>query len=372
MSFITDLLSKVKKSSGLGRVDRTRNIGIDIGASSIKVVQLRRDHGKIFLDTYGEIALGPYVDKEVGETVLLDVDIAAKAITDLVREANVTGNNGGFSIQSASSLIFVLHVPVMDKKDIEGVVLSEARKYIPIPMNEVSVDWWPLPQPEIMTRLAGDEETGTEVLIAAIRNERLHMYENIMGQSPLRDTFFELEIFSTMRAVTKHELASIAIIDLGASGTRVAIMQYGVLKRFSTIKRGSYQITETIKKELAVSFPDAEQLKKEVGLQGTVENGQAEVSRITHTAVETIITEIKGSLLRYEKDYQKAVSKIILTGGGARMPGLLEYFQKEFTGEITLADPFSRAEAPDFLDQVLELSGPEFSVATGLALKGWD
>ena len=363
-----DSLKKIFKDFGASRVNKDIVVGIDIGGAAIKVVQLKKERGRIMLDTYGEIATGPYADKAVGEVIPLDTEVLTQAVQDVIKEAGITAAYGGVSIQSSASLVFVISVPTVGAKEIEGVISTEARKYIPVPLTEVSMDWWVVPQPELVqSEVEGVKQT--EVLVAAIRNDRLGMYKEIMQPTPIQRSFFEIEIFSIMRAGLHNELSAVAIIDMGASSTRVAIVQYGVVKRLRTINKGSFQITEQIRRSRSVEFAAAEELKKTVGLLGTVENGQDAVSQIVRSQLSGIWREVMDIMTRFERDYNRAISKIILTGGGSRMLGLKDFVAELYTGDIEFADPFQKVDNPPFLDEVLESTGPEFSVAVGLALK---
>ncbi|MDO8576390.1 MAG: pilus assembly protein PilM, partial [bacterium] len=114
-------------------------LGIDIGASSAKVVQLRTSRGAAILETYGEIALGPYAQQPIGKAVKLTPEKTAEALTDLMREANVTARSGGLSIPFSSSLVSVIDLPHIAPEQLKRMIPIEARKYIPIPVSEVTL-----------------------------------------------------------------------------------------------------------------------------------------------------------------------------------------------------------------------------------------
>ena len=121
-------------------------IGIDIGASAIKIVQLRASHGVAILETYGEIALGPYAKVPIGKATKLSPEQLAQALLDLMKEANVTARKGGISIPFSASLISILDLPKVDAKQLARMIPLEARKYIPVPTDEVKLDWFVIPQ----------------------------------------------------------------------------------------------------------------------------------------------------------------------------------------------------------------------------------
>src|SRR3990167_4299302 len=121
-------------------------LGIDIGSSSIKVVQLRKERGAAVLETYGELSLGPYAGIEIGRAVNLDAEKLAEALLDVLKEANITTKNCGISIPFAASLISLIKMPMLNEAQLKKMIPIEARKYIPVPITEVALDWFILPE----------------------------------------------------------------------------------------------------------------------------------------------------------------------------------------------------------------------------------
>jgi type IV pilus assembly protein PilM len=174
-------------------------VGIDIGTSSIKVVQLRRERGRVLLETYGAIALGPYAGLEIGRATALPVEKIAEALKDVLREANVTTQIAALSIPYASSLITVLKLPTSIEKQLASVVPIEARKYIPVPINEVMLDWFVVGNDK-----KTDKAAKMEVLLVAIHNDTIAKFRSIAAAAALSVGFFEIEVFSTVRAALDH------------------------------------------------------------------------------------------------------------------------------------------------------------------------
>jgi len=346
-------------------------IGVDIGTSSIKVVQLRKKNGKAVLETYGALALGPYADLDVGAVTNLPEDKLGVALNDVVRESGVTTKEGGFSIPSVSSLIFVLELPgAIDDKQFATIVPTEARKYIPVPISEVVLDYWVIPKKEQSlgdSITESDNSTKTEVLVAAIHNETISRYKNIVKKTDLASGFFEIEVFSDIRSTFTHELSPVMLLDFGASRTKVVIVEYGIVKVFHIINRGSQDITTALSKSLSIPFQKAEEMKREFGLYGS--SLDKSVADITKLSVDYVLTEANSAVLGYERKYQKTVSKVILSGGGSMLKGFFEAARTNFTCDVVLADPFGKIEAPAFLENVLKTTGPEFAIAVGLALR---
>ncbi len=170
-----------------------------------------------------------------------------------------------------------------------------------------------------------------------------------------------------IRSSLKNELVPTMLIDFGASGTRVAVVEHGVLRKFYIINRGGVYLTDSIKRSLQIEFADAEEKKRRIGLNG--EGSDAEVSRILEAGMEYVFSEVKKVLFDFEREYRRPVNKIILAGGGALLPGLRERMEFRYNVNTVYANAFKRVVSPDFLEEVLEKAGPEFSVALGLALQ---
>lgn len=370
-NFLKNLLNKAKlpMSAPSGSV-----VGIDIGSSSIKAVQLKKEKGKAVLETYGELSLGSYADSPVGSLTNLSAEVLAQALKDVLKESQVTASDVALALPSASSLVFVLELPgSISEKDLKEVVPIEARRYIPVPLTEVTLDWWTIPQREeastpegvgVSTVSVGKK---TEVLVAAIHNDTLSKYREIVERTGLSGGLFEIEIFSNIRSTLGWDLSSALLVDFGASKTKLSIVESGILRKSHIIARGGADITGNLATALDVPFARAEALKKEFGLLGIGTNKN--VADVSALVIDYIFSEANEVLLNYERANNKTINKVVLTGGGALLKGLLEKARENFKIEAVIADPFNKAETPEFLKKVLQSVGPPFGVAIGLALK---
>lgn len=360
-----------------GREDGT--VGIDIGSSAIKVVEIKRKGGKTMLETYGSIALGPYDALDAGRVTNLSVEKISEALKEVLKQSGVTTASGAFSISVQSSLVFTVELPATVKEsEMATIIPTEARKYIPVPITEVSIDYFILPQKESsfeeMNTVAGDSDIIPQkpadkisVLVVATQNDAISKYRSIVSQSSITASFFEVEIFSSIRANFEHELSPVLLMDFGASRTKLSIVEFGMVKSYHTIDRGGADISQSISQSLSIPFSEAEKMKKEFGLFGNpTEKSLADIIKIH---IDYIFSETNGVLLDYEKRYNRIISKVIFTGGGCLLKGLKEVAASNFRAEIEVGRPFSKVNAPAFLEKVLETMGPEFAVALGLALR---
>ena len=348
----------------------TSVLGIDIGSSSIKVVQIKKKRGRAVLETYGELALGPYASTEVGRAVSLQNDKLIEAVKDILREAKTTTLECGTALPLSSSLITFITVPPVPEKQLAEVVAIEARKYIPVPLNEVLLDFSPIPKEETYVTdddSSNTEKSGTDVLVVAIHNEYLNNYQAIMTGTGLSTGFYEIEIFSAIRAVIDQGLATNMIIDLGARSTKLYIVERGILRTAHIINKGSQDITLALSKSMSIPVSEAESMKRLYGLKGGPE--YKELTEIITVNLDYIFYEANATLLNYQKKHAKNISKVILTGGGVLLKGFTDLAKISFQTNVIYADPFGKLETPAFLADEFAQAGPEFAVAIGAAIR---
>ncbi len=344
----------------------TSILGVDVGSSSLKVVQLRKDRGIIILETYGELALGPYANVAVGQATNLPADTIAKTLTDLLREASVTTVDSAVSIPSARSLLVFVELPYRENGDEQRTIIElEARKYIPVPIDEVQLNWFVLPSGKVQER-GGNSTQMVQVLLVAVHKDEITLLENVATQAGLNASFFEIEIFSTVRAVVNDPIRPVLIIDIGSAYTKMYVVEQNVVGASHSISHGGEDVTRAVAATMHSETEQAENMKKEKGFSDAKDT-------IMRTVLENvyseIFTEAKRVVSQFETTYSRAVSTVILTGGGGVTKGLVQYAQTFFAIETRVADPFANTKAPEFMRQTLKEIGPEFSVAVGLALR---
>lgn len=350
---------------------KDESVGIDIGSSSIKVVKIKRKNGKAFLENYGSLSLGPYSDTDIGAVTNLQSGAISTALTDLLKELNITSTSCTISIPSLSSMIFTISIPGrLSDSELSQVVPLEARKYIPVPVSEVTLDWLVIPtmqepvKKEVDTKDLIQEKT--EVLVVAIHNDTLLKYQEILKKSLLQSDFFEIDIFSGIRSSLLNNTNPVLLIDFGSSKVKAYIVEYGVVKTFHIINRGSSDITRNISQSMSISFEEAEKLKRSVGVDHKID---PHIESIVRLSVDYIFSEINSVVFDFEKKYNNKISKVVFIGGGSLLNGLLDLAKQSFKTEVSYSNAFSRLESPAFLESKLKNSGPEFAIAIGLALR---
>ncbi|MCI0542403.1 type IV pilus assembly protein PilM [bacterium] len=370
-----DLRSKLEDMIGSAKKALQKNesvIGLDIGSSFLKVVQVRKDQSRAILETYGELALGPYAGLDVGRATNLPVEKIVEAGKDIFREANVTTKVGSVALPLSAALLTLIEIPAMEESKLPQIIPIEARKYIPVPITEVALDWIILPKSGFETEGDGEEDSQKkekfQVMIVAIHNQVLNKYQNIVAQLGVQNPTFEIEVYSSIRATIGHDMSPIMFLDMGAGMTKLSVVEQGIIKNVHIISRGSQEITLTLSRSLNVSVAKAESLKRDIGLTGKEEDTK-KISGVVESSIGYIFAESNRVLLNYQSKNNRTISKVILTGGGVLLKGLPDYAKKWLSTQTVFGDPFAKLETPAFLVPLLKEAGPEFSVSIGLALK---
>ena len=357
-------------------------LGIDIGSSSIKAVQLKKKGNKAVLETYGELSLGPYAGVSIGQSTKLPIEKVSQAMNDLLneKEVNITTRNCGVALPFRASLLTVIQMPNVKEKDLDQMVPIEARKYIPVPISEVTLDWSIIPKMEVQNtheedfafekeadKSKGKKPEMSDILLVAIHNNVISEYKQVVKAANLNATFFEIELFSSMRSILDDNVHSAMLIDMGAANTKIYIIERGVLRSSHIINQGAQEITANIARINNISFEDAEIMKRNLG--GSINSGENNVKEAVSLFSSYIFSEVNRVLFSYESQFKINIEKIILVGGGAALKGFEELATENLKTEVVLGDPFSKVEAPAFLEEILRQTGPEFAVSVGAALR---
>lgn len=335
-------------------------VGIDVGMFSTKVVQLRYESERAVLESYGELLNERYFKSAtaVGGGFLryADNDLAS-LIKDVLLESNINTHDAVFSIPAASSFVVKITLPKITPKEVESAIPFEARKYIPIPMSEVILDWDILPS---------DERNQNDVLLVALSREIVEKYKRVAGIAGLNVRALEIETFSLVRSLVGHDPTPQAVINLGYRSTTLALIDQGKLRISHNFDRGSNELTKALERGLNVNQERAEQIKRDIGLGERIE--EKEISSIMVPLLDMLFGEVGRVIDIYNRKTSRKIQKINLTGGGSQLKGVVEFAATTFGIEVGRGNPFSRVVSPAFMQPILREIGPYFSVAVGLGL----
>ncbi len=334
-------------------------VGIDFGTSSVKVVELEQRDTLVALKTYGELQLAPYAEQPLGSAVQLPLQKRTEALVDVMRESKVTGAAGVLALPLASSFVTVVEIPATEEEDLGPRVLVEARKFVPVPLAEVSLDWTELPK-------LGAQSAGREVLVAAVHNDSYRDMKSLLDAVKLSSQPTEVEIFSILRAVASAQVKSVAIIDLGAQTAKLYIAHEGMVRRIHRVFAGGAQATERIAGVLEVPFEEAENLKR--NYQPTAPRA-ADVHKVMSATFERAFQEFKRVIAQHEARTGAPLEKVLLTGGGSSFVDMVKIASYQLDRPVEVVTPFNKVAYPAFLEDTLHEIGPTFAVALGAALR---
>ena len=358
-------LSFLHKESGI--------LGIDIGSSSIKAVQLKKEQERAVLETYGELSLARYVRGEEGKgTVVLVQEKLQQALGDVLRESQAKASRAVVALPLRNSFVTTMPMPELSQKELKNAVLYEARKYIPIPLAEATIDWWVLPPQATETESTGlgsAKRPFITVLLVAVPNDVIDQYQKLFSAVNVKIEAFEIESFSLARATAHAEAGVVVLVDMGATSTKIALVDGGVVRAAHSIPQGAWGLTQALQQSLGLDFERAEMLKREFGIVRRPET-QGTVS-VLEPLVDALALETERFVLEWKRKGGRGVSRAVLAGGGALLRGVDDVFVKKLGVEAIVANPFSRVIYPAFLEPSLKDIGSTFGNAVGLALRGF-
>lgn len=345
-------------------------LGIDIGNSSIKIVEIKAKNNKPVLSNYVRADLG-YTDK-----FRMDEEIWQKCIKKMLKEAGIKGTNAYVSIPSSGSLIVLFELPEMSKEDLDQAVRFEAHKYIPVSsLEDVIISWDAIDSGRSLllrdnkNRLEGKNNSGktVQIILVAASKNRVEKCEKVAKNVGLKMKSIEVENFAAVRSLIGNDQGNFVIVDLGAIVCNIMLVEKGVIKSSRNIDVGGKDVTKVISNSLQIDEQKAERMK----LSG--ENFFNSDLGINFSFLEIVVGEIRKVLYNYYKTEEtNHLNGIILSGGTAGLKGIENYFSEALKIRTFVGNPLSRIEYDHKLDPILNKDKTKLSVAIGLALRGFE
>lgn len=345
--------------------------GIDVSDLSLKIAKLKRKKNFFSLATFGETKISPEV---ISGGEIKDPKALSETIRMAVKNAKGEKLNTKYVIASLpeeKSFLQIIQLPIMNREEIRKAVFFEAENYIPLPINQVYLDF------QVILPLSGHIDH-TDVLIAALPKKIIDPYLSCLKEAGLRPLALEIESQSVARALIKNEVSEfpVLLIDFGAKRTSFIIFSGHSLRFTTSIPVSSQSFTQALAQSFKIEAQEAEKMKIKYGL--------GEKNSEIFEALVPCLTDLSEQIKKYLNYYQthifhdhlpplnKAVKKILISGGGANLKGLAEFLSFELKMPVELANPWinilsqKNKEIPG-LPQEKALG---FTTALGLALRG--
>lgn len=335
------------------------SVGLDIGSHSIKLIELGLDGGKAALLAAGSTPTPP---KSFTSTIPADTAALADAVKRLVKETGAKSTNVQIALPESKVFTRVIEVPALSQRELSSAIKWEAEQYIPLPLDQVNLDF---------TILRTAAETGTnkmEVLLVAAPKMLLEKYLSILELSDLTPTSAETEVIATVRALSRSltNMKGALIITMGAQTTDLAMIRSGILSLTRTMPAGGDALTRAIAQAFEFNPIQAEEYKRTYGLVADKLEGKIVAS--VKPIMDSIVGEVNRALAFYQEKYKETVQSVVLSGGTARLPGMVTYLATALGLEVQLANPWAGIVRTARFN-VLSTEGPNFCVSVGLALK---
>jgi len=338
---------------------KAKAFGLDISDYSIEIISLSGSLEKPKLLALGRAILEPGI---VGNGKVLQKEKLEAVLEELIKKpkfCKIKTKKFIFALPESKTFIHFFKFPeALEKEKAKKEIEFQAIHNFPFPLKELYFDF---------------EVKNKEVLLVAVQKDIVDDYLEIFKNLKLQPIALEIESLSLARSSTENKEETILIADIGARTTNFSIFDKNRLKLSISIDIAGNKFTQSLSEKLNVSFQEAENLKKEIGLDP--EKREGKVFLILQKEIQEIISEIKKIEDYFQKKEQKAIEKIILAGGSAILPRLAVYLAENLEKSILIGDPWGKINIDilrkkEYFEKALEISPILYSTVIGSALRG--
>jgi type IV pilus assembly protein PilM len=346
---------------GLGKSKTV--VGLDIGSSAVKAVELR-SAGKGFKVI--AFAIQPVPPDSIVDGAIIDGAAVADAIRRVFENKNFKTKEVAASLSGNAVIVKKISLPVMTEAELAESIYWEAEQYIPFDIQDVNIDY------QILEGAGGEGGT-MDVLLVAAKKEKIADYTGVISQAGRTPIIVDVDAFALQNAyeanygLDKEQV--VVLLNAGASAININIITGDQSVFTRDISMGGNSYTEAVQKELNLPFESAEQLKRGQPVEGV---NAEDVIPVLHAMTENVLLEIQKTF-----DFFKAsatsdrIDRIVLSGGASRVDGFVQALTERFNTSVETFDPFKKIS---FEPQKLGVDDPEglapaAAVAVGLALR---
>lgn len=321
---------------------KTRVIGLDIGTTHVRAAELEfpsgRPEGSPTLIRFHEapLPLGAVRDAEVTE-----IGLVSGVIRKMWAQGKFTSRDCVIGVGNQRVVVRELDLPWMPASQIRASLPFQVQDLLPMASSEALLDYWPTGESD---GAAGRMLSG--LLVAASRDT---VNANVLAVegAGLRPRMVDLNAFALLRGLARGELAqrTVALVDIGAKVTNVVIASQGVPRFIRTLPAGGQDVTEAVARAMAIAVPEAEALKRELGVGFAVPPELSLAGEALSAAATSLVESIRNTFVYFAgNNHGQAIDVAVLTGGGANLPGLGQYLASASRLPVTLGNPLANVK----------------------------
>ncbi|MDP2638853.1 MAG: type IV pilus assembly protein PilM [Candidatus Azambacteria bacterium] len=338
-------------------------LGVDIGTLSIKIVEISNEGGRPKLENYAvltnyDLMLEDLSNETTSGKQKIFGGKAVLMLKRLLEAGEAKSREVNMSVPIFSSFLTVMELPQMSESEIANAIPFEAKKYIPVPLDNVVIDW---------SLIGVSDDKKSLVLLVAIPKDLISEYVNIAKETGLKLSTLELETVSAARALIGNDPVPTVLMDVGSRDTTISVVDGGFLRISHSIETSGEDLTQALAKGLNINWRRAEDIKKENGLK--IMDNNSQITSILSPLLDNIINATQKIIDTHFSKTKKKVEKLVIYGGVSKMPGFADYFHERLKLDTIIGNPFSRISYPEKLKPAIDEIGHEFTIALGLALK---
>lgn len=332
--------------------------GVDIGSYSIKAVVLSHGGNQPKLISFGSIAAP---QPGIASEAEADFETEAKAIKNLL--VAVRSPTSSVVVALPESKIFtrvIGDLPFLSDDELASAIRYSAEEFVPLPVDQVNLYW------QIINR--SKQKNNTSVFVVASPKNTVSKYLKILEMAGVKPLALETELIAATRAVVGNNqfMPTTMIVQLGAGSTDFAVVSNGTILLTRSIGTGGSALTRVISQYLNFEPMQAEEYKRVYGMMENQLGGK--IYQALKPLADVIVSEARRVIQSFQaKNPQNTIKRVVLTGGGAKLPGIVIYFANGLGLEIQEADPWSLVEKDPAIAGKLAADAMNYTIAVGLA-----
>jgi type IV pilus assembly protein PilM len=341
-------------------------VGVDIGASSVKLCQLKAAKNSYQLIHFG---LVPLPSEAVVDGALMNSPRIVEAVQELVAAHKIKSKQVAISVSGHSVIIKKIPLPQMTPQELQESIQWEAEQFIPFDIQDVNIDVQ-------IVRQQSAQQGQMDVVLVAAKKDLVNEYTSVIAEAGLEPIVCDVDAFAIQNAFELNyeypAQGTVALVNVGASKTNINIITSGIPSFTRDLTIGGNAFTEEIQKQMSLAFEEAEALK----IGGTTGGKDTDVviphdvQRALQTVAENLTSEVQRSIDFYSAtSADSAPSEIYLSGGSARLQVLSRSIEARIKVPVHVVDPFRRVQINPQDEAYLRAFGPTAAVSVGLALR---